>query len=253
MDMCFLKRFLFVPILFVLQSQVAFAGNINQWLVGLGAGVAGRSLSSFTHISNGTPVPAPYNSDTFSINTHHAPVVTFFGGYQWNRSSSSIPYYNVTFHYEHQFDANISGNVQQYALPQFTNYNYSMNLTSDIFSIIGKVGLVQYKLLIPYLSAGLGLAFNHINNYSETPTFNDGSERVSPQYGGRSNNNFAYTLGAGVDIASCKNTMVSLAYEYWNLGNITTSSGSGSWSGTRLNLGTLKSNTLLATLTFFLE
>lgn len=266
MDMCFLKRFLFILFLFVstfmLESQAAFANysthdyekTNNQWLVGIGGGGATRSLPSSTKISNGTPVSAPYNHDIFSINTSdRGGIFTLFGGYQWNRLTCLLPYYNLSLHYEHQLDASITGKVQQYALPQFTNYHYSMSLNSDILSIIGKVGIIKYKLLTPYLSVGIGTAFNHLNSYDELPIGSVFPARINPGYGRHSNTNFAYTIGAGVDIFCDRNIWISLGYEYWNLGKVHSGSGAGSWSSTQLNFGTLESNTLLATVTYLFE
>lgn len=229
----------------------------NQWLVGIGGGGAFRKLAASTKISNGTPVPAPYNEDFFSIKTsEQREVISLYGGYQWNCLSFFIPYYNVTLHYEHQFNANITGQVEQYAQPEFTNYNYSVPLSSDILSIAGKVGLIKYKCLIPYVSAGIGAAFNHVSSYSETPIPQIDEvdpPRISPHYGSHSHTNFAYTLGTGLDIICCKNAWLSLAYEYWNLSKVNSGPGADTWSNTHLNFGTLKSNTLLATFTYFLE
>lgn len=269
MDICFLKRFLFIPILFfsflMLEGQEAFAyysmqtsshdeKTKNQWLVGIGGGGASRNLPSSTNVSNGTPVPAPYSYDIFSINNpDHVGLITLFGGYQWNCLSSFIPYYNVTLRYEHQLNTSITGTVQQYALPEFTNYNYSTILDSDIISIIGKVGLIKYKCLLPYFSVGIGAAFNHLTHYSESLIAPVDTARISPDYGRNTNTNFAYTIGTGIDIICCKNTWISFAYEYWNLGKVNSGPGTELWSNTRLNFGTLKSNTLLATVTYFLE
>ncbi len=91
-----LKRFQIIPILlvaiFTLESQ-AFAGPAmqGQWLIGAGGGWAFNSLNTSTSVSNGTPVPAPFNTDIFSINTSDpAAAFALFGGYQWNRLSSPI-------------------------------------------------------------------------------------------------------------------------------------------------------------------
>lgn len=253
------KRFQIIPVLLasflMLESQAAFASAsaVNQWLIGISGGAAFRDLSSSATVSNGTPISAPYNTDIFSINTsNHGGVAGLFGGYQWNRLSSYIPYYNLTLVYEHQFDSNITGNVQQYALPIFTNYNYTMNLTSDIIGVAGKVGLINYKFLIPYFSAGFGVAYNRVSSYSESFIAADGPPRVSPGYANNHNTNFAYTLGAGVNFICNEQASISLAYEYWNLGKINSGAGTGSWSGTSLNFGKLESNTVLATVTYFL-
>lgn len=76
MDIFLHKRFQFISVLLtsflMLESQAAFAGAsaANQWLIGVGGGAAFRNLSSSTTtVSNGTPIPAPYNTDIFSINT----------------------------------------------------------------------------------------------------------------------------------------------------------------------------------------
>lgn len=245
------KKFLALSILLISCDAEAN----NQWLVGFKGGAAFASLSSSsTSVFNGTAIPAPYNTDIYSINTpDQQAVLGVFGGYQWNRVSTYIPYYNVTLHYEHQFDADINGNVQQYAVPDFTNYHYSMALSSDILAVIGKVGLFRYKCMVPYFSAGAGVVFNHVNNYNESLVYLGDFARVSPGYGNNDNTNFAYTAGAGIDFICSQNFLVSAAYEYWNLGKINSGAGAGAWSGTFLNFGTLHSSAVLATITYYLK
>jgi opacity protein-like surface antigen len=263
MDMFCFRRFLIIPSLFIfsfiIENQPAFAHTYNdntykktenQWLLGIGGGGAGRNLQSSTMISNGTAVPAPYNHDIYSINTDDHAIIALFGGYQWSSLNKVIPYYSLSLRYEHQFKSNITGTVKQYALPQFKNYNYSMGLRSDIVNIIGKVDLVQYKFFLPYLSAGIGIAFNRINNYAEQAIPPVNPARMSPSYGSKTNSNFAYTLGAGIDITCYRNLWLTLGYEYLNLGKLNSARGAGPWSSTHLHFGTLQTNTALGSLTY---
>lgn len=266
MDRFFFKRFFLIPTFFlfsfIIGSPLAFAHNYmdinhtyeeteNQWLLGMGAGGAGRILQCSTRVLNGSSVSAPYNRDIYTICTHdNKAIIALFGGYQWSRLNTAIPYYSLSLHYEHQFSAKINGKILQYSLSRFKNYNYSMGLNSDIFDIVAKVDLIKYKFLLPYLSAGIGVAFNRVNSYKEHAIPSVYPARIDPSYGSKTNTNFAFALGAGIDIIGCRNLWITLGYEYLNLGRVNSARGAGSWSSTHLRFGTLHTNTVLGSITY---
>lgn len=259
MDILGFRRpaFLF-PLLFLfllIESQTAFAHHEcgNKWLVGLGGGAAWptHSFSNSTSISNGAAAPAPYNVDVFSISAPS--VIGFFtalGGYQWHNEGNFLPYYSLLLHYEHQFDANISGTIQQYGLPQFRNYNYAMALSTDIVNVMGKVDLMQYEMLLPYVSVGLGAAFNRVSGYSESPIPSVNPARISPAYNSKTKTNFAYALGAGIDVILNQHWWMTVGYEYLHLGTVNSNSGSGTWSNGSLNFGTFATNTAFVSVNY---
>lgn len=266
MDMFFFRRHLlistFFTLLIIAEHQPAYAhchdryqsfctSTNNRWLLGGGVGGVERSWRTSTSIDNGTPVPAPYNQDIFTIQRpSNNAIITLFGGYQWKRLNTLLPYYSLSLHYEHQFSSAFKGTVQQYGLPQFINYNYSMRLNASIINIVGKVNLVEYKSFLPYLSAGVGAAFNRVSGYREQAIPPVDPPRVSPNYASETNINFAYTLGAGIDYIFCENVWFTLGYEYLDLGKANSGQGSGSWSGTRLDFGKVHTNTLSGTVTY---
>lgn len=235
----------------VLETESAFALT-GDWLIGLsGGGTKTRLQNSHTSVSNGSTVAAPYNIDTFSINNpSDTATMALFGGHQWQRENSFLPYYSLVLNYEHLFSTNINGTVQQYGLPQFKNYNYSMKVQSDILNIVGKIDLIQYKFILPYLSAGVGVAFNQVRNYNEQAIPPVSPARVSPNYNNKTNTNFAYSVGAGIDLICYKNLWVTLGYQFMDLGKVNSGSGSGTWSGTQLSFGTLTSHTILGSITY---
>lgn len=267
MDILFFRKLLLIVTLFLLSfvigNQTVWAQSLvptcnvckneNQWLLGMGGGGVKRNLNSSTRILNGSPVATPYDHDIYTIRTSsYKGIIKLFGGYQWGNLNTFFPYYSLTLQYEHQFKSKINGTVEEYALPEFINYNYSMRLSSDIVNMVGKIDLLQYKCLLPYFSVGIGAAFNRVSNYTEWALPTVFPARVEPGYNRKTSTNFAYSLGAGIDIITLPNVWITIGYEYLNLGKMNSGRGAGSWSSTHLNFGRLKTNTVLGSITYLI-
>ena len=68
--------------------------------------------------------------------------------------------------------------------------------------------------------------------------------RVSPGFSSTNEAHFIYSLGTGVDFVH-QDAMVSVGYEYQQLGQVVTGSGAGSWSGQQLRFSNLSSHNVL--------
>ena len=99
-------------------------------------------------------------------------------------------------------------------------------------------------MLSPYLGLGLGVASNSTTTYTESP-LSGVTPRVSPAFAARTNNNFTYNVGAGLDYKISYRSILSLGYEFQNLGRIQSDYGASTWSTDLLNLGTYTSNAVL--------
>jgi opacity protein-like surface antigen len=217
--------------------------NKNSWFVGAGAGNSWLDLTkSTTTVPNGSSFPSPFDVDSFTVNNPSSQAQAQLNlGYRWHEDRKFIPYYSLFGQYRHYFNTNIRGSVDQYSLPEFENYNYRLKYKADLFTINGKINLIEYKKILPYLSAGVGVIYNHFN-YNETATDNV-TPRISPDYSGNSSST-VLTLGAGIDYKLTDNVWATLGYEYVAQSALKSSNGGGSWSTTSLNFGHASMNTL---------
>lgn len=238
-------------LLFVLSSisvSPSFANGPAKsgWFVGAQGGWIWPNLSnSSTTVFNGSNVPAPNNSDLYTISKHPSTDQTwgFYAGHLWTRSSSYFPFYSLAFRYQRVNTANITGTVDQYSLPNFVNYNYNLHLSSNIFSLLGKFNIYQYKHFSPYVSLGIGESSTQITGYTETAAAGI-IPRVSPGYQGQDNSNFTYSAGVGIDYFFNPQLWASLGYEYAYLGTVNTGKGTAAWSNQSLSLGKCRSNSV---------
>jgi opacity protein-like surface antigen len=239
-------------------SQLTFADNLfsassnnldqNTWFLGAGGGLSWEHFQDTTTVSNGMPVPSPFNQDLFSIETLKNANAQFDIGYRWANKKAYFPYTNIYFQYRSYINNDISGSIEQFSLPQFTNYDYQMKYSADLLTINGKCDLFKYKKWMPYLSAGAGVIFNSVYDYTETPTAHV-TPRISPGYTTNNSSHLALTLGAGIDYILADNFWVTLGYEHVFQGSIESGPGLTTWSATSLDFGNVKMDTVFINFT----
>lgn len=244
----------FLAAAFALYLPNCFATAIdshNGWFFGAEIGGALPQLKNSTTVFNGSTQPAPNNVDLYSINEPGStPNYSLYFGYHFVRLSQSFPYFNLALRYQHLNSFKVKGTVEQYSLPAFVNYNYSLNAYSNVYGLFGKLALYQFHRLAPYISAGIGLAQNRTNNYTEQAT-SGVTPRTSPDYSGAYLDNLMYSLGIGLDFQINRQVSASLGYEFSNLGKIKMGHGNGDfWQGQTLSLGTLKTNAILLSINY---
>jgi opacity protein-like surface antigen len=239
-------------------SPLTFADNLfsvpvvntdhNTCFLGAGGGISWEHFSNSTTVSNGMPVPAPFNQDLFSIETLKSANAQFDVGYRWVNKTIYFPYTNVYFQYRSYINNDISGSIEQFSLPEFTNYDYQMKYSADLLTINGKFDLLKCKKWMPYLSAGAGVIFNSVYDYTESPTAHV-TPRTSPSYTTNNSSDLALTLGAGIDYIWTENIWITLGYEHVFQGSINSGPGLTTWSGTSLDFGNVKMDTVFINLT----
>jgi|TARA_R110002126_G_scaffold273866_1_gene418593 opacity protein-like surface antigen len=245
--------------LFICLSFPSFSGDKkivfdaearSQWFAFAAIGGQGPQFDSAIHVNNGSSFTAPYNQDNYAIyHDTFQPMVAVFAGKRWERDSAWIPAYSLGVRYESLFTTTVHGNISQYSLPEFTNYDYSWNIVSNLLFASAKVNLYQYKRFLPYVTAGLGGGFNCMSNYEEK-ALPGVTPRFTPGFQDNTQTQFAYHLGAGLDVQLTQGMLVSLAYQYLNLGHITSGYGTSTWSNQLLDLGSYRSNGLFLGATY---
>lgn len=226
----------------------------GNWFVSGSAGIQRPIVDSRYTVPNGSAFAPPYNVDTYTTHIDPTAAMAFDAGYRWrgNNSRSWLPAYALGLRYAHSFSEDIGKQITQYSLPAFTNYNYRWDIYSDIFMVMGKVNLFEWRSLLPYLSAGAGFAFNTAAHYNES-AFEGIIARESPQFARKTKALPAYSLGLGFDWHVKPAWLVSLGYEYQNLGTVSSGSGVGSWAGTYLRSGTYQTSSLILGVTWLIQ
>src|SRR5438445_11455181 len=226
------------------KGDLPFATG-NMWFVGAGGGVYWAKLpSSSTNVANGTPIEPPFNQDLYTINNPSANgVLQVSAGYRWKYDQLFLPYSSVYFQYRHYNDSTVNGSIYQYSLPDFLNYNYKFSYSADLFTVNGKLDLANIKNVMPYVSGGIGVIMNRLDNYIENPTANV-TPRISPAFNSNTSSHFAATLGAGIDYALTRNVWLTLGYEHVFQTSLPNTQGSNTWTGTNLNLGKIRLDTV---------
>lgn len=203
-------------------------------------------------VNNGSGFPYPYDQDQYSRTIHSSASAAAEVGYRWVRDTSFFPAYALSVRYQHIFDDNIGNQVTQYSLPEFDNYSYNWNVSSDIISLIGKLDLAEWGRVMPYISGGFGIAFNHATGFNET-AYPGVTPRTSPGFRDYTATQFAYQLGLGVDFKMSNQLLLSLGYDYQNLKAFSSDQGVSSWAGTTLSSSKFHTNTVMLGLTYLVS
>ena len=113
-------------------------------------------------------------------------------------------------------DIKLNGVVEQFALPDFDNFNYQYKIQS-----LSAMGTLNVRYLITeqrqsYLNGSVGFSNNDAFSYQETPRIY-GAVPMMP-YGDRSTNSFAYSIGVGFMQYFNPLFSVGLGYQFSDFG-----------------------------------
>lgn len=219
----------------------------SPWFLGAGGGFSWINLNKNTSVPNGSLADPPSNLDSLTIHSPNEGTAQIMFGYRWQEQNPYLPYAQLFLQYRHYFKKDITGQVDQYSLPEFVNYNYRMGYSADLVTINGKFDFIQCSRVMPYVSAGGGLIVNNLSSYHETALSNV-TARDNPGYQSSQKVNWAGTLGAGFDLIVTENTWITLGYEHVFQGSLKSGAGTGSWSQTALNFGNVKMDNVFLTL-----
>jgi len=217
----------------------------NNWFVGASLGTARPSIDKSTTVPNGSSQPSPYNVDLYNIDqpgSSNAWSVLF--GYRWLRDSLFFPMYSIALRYQSLHNFTVNGTIEQYSLPNFTNYNYGADVSAQTWTLQAKLDLYKCRLFAPFLSFGVGKALDKFSGYDESAVSGI-TPRVSPAFASETNTHTTVNAGFGVDYFLNKQFTFSLAYEYDDFGTIRSAEATGNdWYGEKLSFGKLTTDTI---------
>ena len=244
-----INRLMMLVLALSVYAPISLAdGSIHTdgWFVGGNLGLAWPNLDkSSTSVFNGSMAPFPNNFDRFSIDHSDTDASwSLFTGFQMTRPNNFLPSISVACRYQRLTEFDVDGMIQEFSLPEFTNYNYDVEVSSDIITLIAKLAIYQWGHFAPYLSAGLGEAFNNVSSYHEKAV-KGVTPRVSPAFQNHTSTSFMYNIGAGIDYTINNQVTASLGYEFEHLGRVASSRGKGTWQDQLLSFGNMVTSTIL--------
>jgi opacity protein-like surface antigen len=125
--------------------------------------------------------------------------------------------YQVGLAYNYVSPYTLKGQIQQFSESQFTGFDYQYQVQSQQLFLESKLLLNATRHVHPYVSLGLGSAFNKSYDFSWTPL--DSRAAGDPgTFADHSSTQFAYNLGLGVDFDVAKNVRVGAGYRFANFG-----------------------------------
>lgn len=235
-----------------LEDKTLGVHHASNWYVSIQAGARKPTSPSSTTVNNGSGFTPPYNQDIYTANSGHAnALIGIQTGYRWILERDWISALTLGANYTYFFNSAVNGQVIQFSLPQFTNYNYTWKTASNLFIANSKLNFINFHQFSPYVTGGIGASFNHCR-YSEAALVGV-TPRISPNYTDKSSSQFAYILGAGIDYQINPQFIMSAGYQYSDLGALGSSYGTLTWTNEQLNFGRNQSNAVLLGMTYLFD
>jgi opacity protein-like surface antigen len=236
----------------VMKDQINMAPS-SYWVFSLGAGAQFPQFDHNIRLNNNSDFPPPYDQDLYSTHENHQPIIALSVSRRFERHHQWLPSYAVGVMYQRFPSANIGNAIMQYSDPEFTNYNYSWDISSDVLLASLKLNLVQYGIFSPYLTGAIGSAFNRASNYIEMPVPSLNAPRVDPGFSSNTTSQFAYSAGAGFDIQLARTVILSAEYRFQDLGKFVSGKGNGTWSNRSLTLNSFRTNMVLINMNYLFD
>lgn len=222
-----------------------------NWLVGIGTGEQYSHFKKNVTLNNGSNLPAPYYRDIYSTRKINRPMLDITIGKRFVRDNPWLPIFSLGLFYQHRFATNIGNTITQYSLPEFNNYQYRWDVSSNLLLAFLKLNLFECGKFSPYIFGGAGTAFHH-SHYRET-ALPGVTARLSPRFSTKTSTRAAYGLGGGLDFQFAKQAIFSVEYQYQDIGVVATGKGKSTWHGKSLHMGPSYANTLLFNLSYLLS
>lgn len=142
----------------------------------------------------------------------------------------------------------LTGDIWDDADPQFNNYEYDYDIQHTYVLVKGLLSFDTHSKWIPWISAGVGVGFNHAHSFNNTPT--DPDAVASPNFASNTQTSFTYAIGLGVKHALNEHWLVGLGYEFADWGKSSLDPASGQTTNAALLLDHLYTNAVLFNLTY---
>lgn len=147
-------------------------------------------------------------------------------------------------------DANLSGIILDDADPQFDNYIYAYKIQHTHIAAKGKLLADMGYWFTPWVSASIGVGFNHAYSFDNTPTSYEAI--INTNFATHTATAFTYTVGTGVQKALNSHWQVGVGYEFSDWGKSRLGRAEGQTLNSGLSLNHLYTNGVLFNLTYLI-
>lgn len=202
-------------------------------------------------VDNGSGFPSPSDRDSYTGKKSNPGSAGLTLGWYRDRETRWLPAWSLGLRYKYMF-SDTRGQVIQYSLPEYRNYDYQWKMTSNILLAQGKLAITRFSRFLPYVSAGAGVALNRSASYSES-ALPGITARISPDFGKHSQTQATYVLGTGLDYQISPNLLFSVGYEFQDFGRFQTGPGTATWASEALTQSSIHANALLFSVNYWLE
>lgn len=242
---------MFIKCFLVMAAMMtAFQGFAdNNWLLSVGGGAQRTSFSGDMMVNNGLDLAIPYNNDRYLIANTTQGIVMLTAGYRWQREAMWMPAWSTGIAYQYLLNSKAGGTIQQYSLPEFTNYHYQRELSSNVALVTAKLNIFQYAMVSPWINTGIGAAFNRSGHYQESALANV-TPRISPNFATHTTSQFAWNVGVGVDVIMSARWFVSVGFDWQDLGAVASGVGQQLWSSQALQTDSYRAAQVIASINY---
>jgi opacity protein-like surface antigen len=237
---------------FAYSASEGSSTSRGNWFISLGGGVQHPRWHNPMKVSNGSIFSKPYNIDLYSTKNQNEGILALYAGRRWERGSLWFPAYSFGLFWQYFFRTHLGKSITLDSHPALTHYEYDWDLTANLLLASAKLNLFRHGILSPFINGGIGSSFNRTSDYKEKALANL-IPRVSPRFTKFSTSEFAYQLGVGIDLHLTSHILISVGYNYQDLGQISSGPGKGKWSTQSLNPGSYHSNEVLVSISYLFE
>jgi len=183
---------------------------------------------------------------TAGKNTNALLSTEFF--YGWQHRLNSIFLGHIGFALAATSDARLSGEIWDDADPLFNDLIYKYKVNHMHVAAKGKLLADMKYSLKPYVSASLGVGFNHAHGFNNTPIIFEAIQ--NPDFSEHTQTSFTYTLGIGLQRNISQNWEVGMGYELADWGKSQLGRSPSQTLGNGLSQSHVYTNGLLFSLTY---
>ncbi len=243
--MRFQKCFLTVLVLALLPYLMASAFDLPQssWVVALSLGPVWEDAGDKQTLYLAPDLEKTYTADN---NTQALFDGELFLGLQRELSQSLVG--QLGFAVAATSSAELSGNIWDDADPTFNNYTYNYQIQHAHLAMKGKLLIDRGYWVIPWVSASIGVGFNHAYDFNNTPVIFEAL--AMPDFSSNTETSFTYTLSAGLQKILNQHVQVGVAYEFADWGQSQLGKALGQTSASGLSLDHLYTNGIMFNLTY---
>jgi len=145
-------------------------------------------------------------------------------------------------------DAKLQGIIWDDADAQFDNHSYQYKIHNSRIAVKGKLLMNRGYWLIPWVSASLGIGFNHAHAFTNTPLIFEALPNAN--FSNNTKTVFTYTLSTGLQKALNDHWQLGVGYEFADWGKSALGRANGQTMNSGLAFNHFYTNGVLLNLTY---